>query len=112
MKNTEFKGTKGDWIAKANESYWEVTTNRSKGTMKDGHPINNFNIFKTEFVNGHFKSAKVTDPEVEANAKLISAAPDLLAALENLLIHSLENDLHSQFTIHAQEAINKALGNN
>ncbi len=53
-------------------------------------------------------------PEAEANARLIAAAPDLLAAVEALLrlpgISSFAADLDSDAVKLAERAINKATG--
>lgn len=69
----EFKGTQGDW---------ECT-----GTVVDH--LGNWAV--TETTSGRrcavafMSDDGITDDEMEANARLIAAAPDLLAALEELV---------------------------
>lgn len=51
----------------------------------------------------------VGEEVAKANAKLYEASYDLLEALHDLLVHAVENDLHSEFTNKAEIAIKKAL---
>lgn len=87
----EFKGTKGDWATglfpNLNHPHRTVLT-------EDGVEICTIHL---------------DNEEVRANAKVMAASKDLLEALQELLIHSLENDLHSVFTDNAKKAIAKAL---
>lgn len=69
----ETKHTKGEWVAKQDQDSTGATTIRANG----------INICFLSYYN---KGVKVLDPyEVEANARLIAAAPDLLIALQRLV---------------------------
>lgn len=67
--------TPGPWFAKANDSYWEV--NPLNGG-EDGIPFSVANVCcsEPEFRDGGLQ---------EANARLIAAAPELLAAAKSAL---------------------------
>lgn len=81
----QFKGTKGKWF-------------------KAGDIIDDESGNEIAKVQGVFNNETETH-----NANLISAAPDLLKALHDLLVYAVENDLHSEFTNNAEIAIKKAL---
>ena len=83
----EFKGTKGEW---------KITGTSEQRTMINGSSID---------VWWNIGSSAVSEDEGKANAKLIAAAPDLLEALQGLLLNG-HND--KQMGI-SQAAINKAL---
>jgi hypothetical protein len=78
----EFKGTKGDWklsSSKSNESYRKIT--------KSDFPVLAINV---DGHNGHIMTFGDNDKIHKANAKLIAAAPELLAAA----IKGVEPDLY------------------
>lgn len=80
MTQLEFKGTKGEWGVVKNNSYYEVMNNCNYEDSDVGLSISchllTFNKKKA--------TSKSLSLEGEANAKLISAAPDLLQALQSL----------------------------
>lgn len=97
----EFKGTKGKW----------------QNTMKIGCGIN-IRIKSEDTVviaDGYSFSSGISDEEAEANAKLISAAPELLEALQKC-VENFKKELdgadfeYLMFETKALKAINKALG--
>ena len=83
----EFKGTKGEW---------KITGTGEQRTMINGSSID---------VWWNLPSSDASEDEGKANAKLIAAAPDLLKALQGLLLNGHNN---KQIGI-SQKAINKAL---
>ena len=83
----EFKGTKGKW---------SITETGRQRTMINGSSID---------VWWNLPSSDASEDEGKANAKLIAAAPDLLKALQGLLLNGHNN---KQIGI-SQKAINKAL---
>lgn len=96
---TEFKGTPGPWMASK--------TDRSIGPVSRDDDQTYGMILPVAWVEFDF------DGELQqANANLIAAAPDLLAALQ--LIISYHDDgnceLHSEDLAMARAAISKALG--
>ena len=98
----EFKGTKGSWsITDKFETKLETTI--ECGLIRVAE-VKHYNDGKNDWA--------INDPtyyEGRANATLIVAAPDLLEALQDLLIHALEHDLHGVWTDKAKVAIEKAL---
>jgi hypothetical protein len=105
---SEFKGTPGPWIAKANNCYFEIKS--ELGGIGDA------------CMSGHeFDSGNCLGPTAEANANLIAAAPELLEALDKItkeyiftrgqLNDDVEGDLVDVLCIkNARAAIAKALG--
>ena len=83
----EFKGTKGEW---------KITGTGENRIMINGSSID---------VWWNLSSCDVSEDEGKANAKLIAAAPDLLEALQGLLLNG-HNDKQIEIS---QKAINKAL---
>jgi len=83
----EFKGTKGEW---------KITGTGENRIMINGSSID---------VWWNLSSSDVLEDEGKANAKLIAAAPDLLEALQGLLLNG-HNDKQIEIS---QKAINKAL---
>lgn len=51
----------------------------------------------------------MADDEIEANAKLISAAPELLEALRGLLTFCKSHNMDNYYTEQAEKAINTSL---
>ena len=91
----EFKGTKGEWYVYENSYFLEVKTDIEEiGT-----------IANCVFNEQDFNQAVNTLEECNANAKLIAAAPDLLKALQGLLLNGHNN---KQIEI-SKSAIQKAL---
>ena len=85
---TEFKGTKGEWEVNANTD-----------------------MILTD--NGAYRPNSVmitlaTKEELEANAYLIAAAPDLLEALQDLVKICEENNVGAELEL-SKKAIEKAL---
>ena len=98
----EFKGTKGEWKASKNSSYCEV---RNKTDHLTCSRILTVSIHINEFNQEGVLFSDSLSEEAQANSKLIAAAPDLLEALQGLLLNG-----HSDKQIGISEkAINKAL---
>lgn len=91
---SEFKGTPGPWHVSAEECL----------VIRDDYEFS---------VVAKYVGYLADDVEM-ANAKLIAAAPDLLAALQDLLhadCHSVRNStVHNQAMLKARAAISKATG--
>lgn len=92
-KIMEFKGTKGEWN-------YHITGN---GTT-DYHNIKTNDGRVVALVYPNY----VTNEEMEANAKLIASAPDLLEALQDLVRFCEENEVFAELEL-ANQAIEKAL---
>ena len=91
--NTEFKGTQGEWKVEQKLGY-------DCDVIYEGGEICWLGL------------SDVSDEEKLPNAQLIAAAPELLKALQTLLSR-VKNEIHAPFAIiEAEQAINKALGNN
>lgn len=132
METKEFKGTNGEWAI----NHWEhgrrgVTycgelngVKRFKGDaiygeqyhiVSDLHP-NDHNV-EHSFEGAHIADISAFSEESTANAHLISAAPELLNALQALMdgvanlppLTAIEGALEKQYK-QAEKAINKALG--
>lgn len=74
----EFKGTKGKWISRYNNSYWEV--NREED-FEDGKRLAvSVMVFNIEDGNCEFDVSH----EDKANAQLIAAAPEMLNMLQRI----------------------------
>lgn len=93
----EFKGTKGPWRVseKVGDFIHIRHDNNEKGAMS-------LNL-------AHITARASWSKEAEANARLISAAPDLLEALQDALHAYDKHSEHSQWDF-ARAAISKALG--
>jgi len=76
----EFKGTKGEWTAYKNCSFWDITTDKYDRSIA-------FNIL---LFDEKMNSLSLSS-ENEANAKLIAAAPELLEACKAFVI-ALESE--------------------
>jgi len=101
MGNIEkFKGTQGNWkvFPQFNHSQYHVwyKVGRDDGDGYIGESACNITTRD--------------DVRAEANAKLISAAPDLLEALQDLVKYCEDNDNHAELGL-AKSAIKKATFN-
>lgn len=109
----KFKGTKAPWDYTVNESRCESYVSiHSKGYNPDENDYQGENRDKTSIC-GIW--GNINDEDI-ANARLISAAPDMLEALQSIAEYwdtPQSGSLH-QHVLHplelAQKAINKALG--
>lgn len=110
--NLEFKGTKGPWKY-IHQNHATKQSGQGQRYAVMAHVINyltrpeerfvyNIKLDKTQDLNLH--------REAEANAMLISAAPDLLEACDDLLQYWLGTYGESYVTEAAQVAISKAIG--
>lgn len=91
----KFKGTPTPWeIREGNGLLFVESSKENLGTPYGQE------ILADDYHNEDWKKHDV---------KLVAAAPELLNALSELLIHALENDLHSEFTENAKNVINKIL---
>jgi hypothetical protein len=97
----EFKGTKGEWISRYNGNYWEV--NREED-FTDGQRLA-ISIFVLDIIGDKCETNR--SGESEANAQIISSAPELLNACQ-LALGGIDpkSDIGKQI----KKAINKALG--
>ena len=103
----DFKGTKGKWISRYNNSYWEV--NREED-FEDGKRLAvSVMVFNIEDGNCEFDVSH----EDKANAQLIAAAPDLLQALQSFANGVRERGFAGHLSDYLKQAdtiIAKALG--
>lgn len=99
---SEFKGTPGPWQFKYSEKY---DTDRGSFTGKDGMQVCWFGDSETYY------PTDGTEPSREDIA-LISAAPELLSALDLILSYHDDGNcvLHREDVSRARAAIKKALG--
>ena len=102
---TQFKGTPGPWEIKPEEvdrPYIRIRGTRLGGRFKVA------NVLSPNYDGVHHREAD----ETRANARLIAAAPELLEALQGLLIRVADDEEYGPehaITI-ARAAINKATG--
>lgn len=99
------KHTPGPW--KITESGASVYAVHHNGDFKDGKPLL-VNRFYAHVEDCRSQGGSIE--EAKANALLIAAAPDLLAALEHLLNETMYRD-HPAASQQAIDAIAKATGN-
>lgn len=108
-----FKGTPGPWfVVEGVNIFTDLGAKNSIGDncdLRDGWQIASA-TFSTTNVNSN--DIQLTFNEVNANAKLIAAAPELVAVLQLILSHHDDRncELHSEDVRMAREAISKALG--
>ena len=103
MEQLQFKGTKGQWH--------KATKRGGIGTLI-GVTRNNFQSLCEILYPGGYS---MTKEEVEANANLVSAAPDLLDALVEVAQLLEEHEPNWYLRKHYNlitSALNKAFGNN
>ena len=103
MEQQQFKGTKGQW---------HRAIKRGGAERLVGVTGNNFQPLCEILYSGGYG---MTEEEIEANANLVSAAPDLLNALievANLLEENEPNWYLRKHYNRITSALNKALGNN
>lgn len=112
----EFKGTKGNWIADLRGGCCAVYPEDRKDDTNGCHSYDPRNIFYSGGGAKYNKEKGCWDQseEIQANAKLIAAAPELLKAC-SLARTFLGNELNCDKDIFGvmedlQSAINKALG--
>jgi hypothetical protein len=96
----EFKGTKGEWKAIRNASYWEVANRENNQSLAIA--VHNFDYREHGVQLSDDKTA-------EANAKLIAASKDLLEALIELKRWVVDTHIASEALNNANKAIDKAL---
>jgi hypothetical protein len=104
------KHTPGPWFAVKNTRYWDIVL------KNEPHQVGLASVIVTPRSDRY----QDDDIEIEANARLIAAAPDLLAALENTLqfaeaCHRMTEDKYMRIAIgndimKARAAIAKATG--
>lgn len=101
----DFEGTIGKWISRYNDNYWEV--NREED-FKDGKILAiSVMVFETKDGNIVFSRSG----EARANAHLIAAAPELLAACQEFVRKCECGEARSVRSYkQMKEAIDKALG--
>ena len=91
--------TPGPWVAQHTGFYWQIGS--AEGTVADACP--------SQFIDGG--TIENPSPREEANARLIAAAPDLLAAVWALVEHfeRVDGDAsHKAVIKQATDAIGKA----
>jgi hypothetical protein len=92
---TKFKGTPGKWHAKYNGHYMDIRQE------------NDCLSFASVHVNEYMS---IGNSEMEANAKLIAAAPELLEALQEIVGHfAAFTPSEQESKANAESVINKAL---
>jgi hypothetical protein len=108
MKN-KFKGTRGKWNVELKKDMISIHTGDSSADVEKGK-----GVWHDPNICGIWAHVDYDDRQTcEANAYLISSAPELLEALQNCLSALISfgaNDEWAQ-VIEAKKAINKALGN-
>lgn len=108
---TQFKGTPGPWEIKPEEvdrPYIRIRGTRLGGRFKVA------NVLSPDYDGVHHREAD----ETRANARLIAAAPELLEALQNLMLSYSDfreqtgrnGDPQNPLILAALAAINKATG--
>lgn len=93
----EFKGTPGPWGVEDNGHFYDI--NAVRGT------VGNVCSSRSWFDNGEHRG-----PVAMANAQLIAAAPELLEALEMLVVFTTPTKRNAAALSKAHAAIAKALG--
>ena len=93
----EFKGTKGEWKVIESTVYCLHQT-----SWRKGEPVMSNRFWASVQSCPTLKESK---EEVEANAKLIAAAPELLEALQFII----DNGEKKLLSLRTQELINKAI---
>lgn len=93
----EFKGTPGPWEVEDNGHFYDI--NAVRGT------VGNVCSSRSWFDNGEHRG-----PVAMANAQLIAAAPELLEALEMLVVFTTPTKRNAAALSKAHAAIAKALG--